>query len=211
MSVLSNQPPLADQLALAYEDLVAEIEATVAGTSVDVVVSDDDSAANAAKIGKPLKDLQAKIEKARKAEKDAFLKGGRAVDGFFAGIRAELDKLFAIIDGKINAYQQEKRRKALEAEKLQREAAVVFGGDKPEEAKPAETTRISAGDKVAVSGAVKWDYEITDVAALPRELLMPNDAAIKARVAGLKASCGDIEKASIPGVRIFERVTTAWR
>jgi hypothetical protein len=65
---------------------------------------------------------------------------------------------------------------------------------------------------VAISGGVRWDYEITDIDAVPRELLQINAAAVKARVAGLKATT-TIDKAAdaIPGLRIVERISTTFR
>lgn len=211
MTTLSNQPPLSEQLTLAYEDPILAIREALDATSENIAVIDDATAALAVEHGKPLKALQGKVEKARKAEKDYFVRAGREVDAFFASMRLKLDEVFASIDQKINAYQTAKRQAALEAERKEREAAEVFG-DKPAEApKPADTVRVEAASGTKVSGTVKWDFEIVDVAALPRSLLMPNLPAIKARADGLKAMGVKLQDAKIPGIRLFEKVQSSWR
>jgi len=71
-----------------------------------------------------VKDITAsinKIESARTAEKEPFLAGGRAVDGFFKIVTDSLDKTKRSVNGVITTYlhekaAQERRRLAAEAE-----------------------------------------------------------------------------------------------
>jgi len=203
---LSNNPPLADRLAVDYQSLADEIAAALHGLDTPSVTSDEDAAAIGA-IGKQLVALAAKAEKARKAEKDEYLRAGKQVDTFFGDMVASLNALVLAMRAAVGAYQTKKRQAAIEAERIEREAAKIFGGDAPEQVAPKETVRIVAPSGApAVSGTVKWAYEVTDFDAVPRELLMLNEDAVAAKIAGLKASMKDIGKASIPGLRLFEKV-----
>lgn len=205
---LSNNPPLADRLAIDYADLAEEIANSLWGLDTPSV-TDDNQAAAWGVIGKQLVALAAKVEKARKAEKDEYLRAGRDVDTFFGNMVAALDTFVLHARAAVGAYQTKKRQQALDAERREREAAKVFGGDTPEQAAPKETVRIVAPSGApAVSGTVKWDYEVVDFDLVPRDLTVVNDAAIKAKLALLKSTVKDIGKASVPGLRIFEKVQT---
>lgn len=211
MDALSNHPPVSAYLAINHENLKAEIASALAGLGEITIASDDDIVAAREKV-KPLKSLQGKVESIRKEEKQPFLDGERDVDDFFRALRVELDQAVTDITAKANAWQTKKREEAnrIAAAKARIAAAM---DEKPAAAPaPKETVRVTTlTGTVAASGTVKWDYEITDREALPRDLLMPNEAAIKARIAGLKAQGLKIEAASIPGVRIFEKIGTTWR
>lgn len=211
MDALTNHPPIAEYLALNHESLKAEIVKALAELGEVSIASDEDIVAARAKV-KPLQALQKRVESTRKEEKQPFLDGGQTVDGFFATLRVELDKMVSAITAKANAYQTEKREAARKLEAAKARIAQAVGEAAPTPVAPAITTRVTAPTgAVAASGSVKWDYAVEDASQLPRELLMPNEAAIKARVAGLKAMGGKIEDAKIPGVRIFEKIGTTWR
>jgi len=201
-----NAPPISERLSLEYSDMSEEISAALTGLDTPHVHSDEDAAAIGT-IGKQLVAIAAKAEKARKTEKDEYLQAGKQVDAFFGNMVADLNFFVLAARAAVGAYQTKKRQAALDAERIEREAAKVFGGDAPEQVAPKETVRIVAPSGApAVSGTVKWAYEVTDFDAVPRELLMLNEDAVAAKIAGLKASMKDIGKAAIPGLRLFEKV-----
>jgi hypothetical protein len=136
-----------------------------------------------------------------KREKAPYLEGGRVVDRFFKGIRVGLDAAVAAISDQVAAWQTKKLAEA--------RATAAFLDEAPP--KPAAMARVSDEGGAVISGSIRWDFEITDDAALPRELLQPNEAAIRAKIAGLKATSKSIEDAKIPGLRIFEKVQTVFR
>jgi hypothetical protein len=212
MDALSNFPPVGDRLAIDYEDLRDEITAALKATDSLIEINSDEDVLAARELVAPLKALQGKCVAAHKAEKQMYLDGGRAVDGYFKALRVHLDSVVALITEEAGAYQTRKLAIAREQAASEARTAAMLDERPPEPLKPAAATRVADNGAVAVSGAVRWDYEITDKAALPRELLQPNVAAIRARVAGLKATM-DITKAAgaIPGIRIVERISTTFR
>lgn len=210
MDALSNNPPLADQLAIDHEALRAEIAAALDGLAAPSIASDEDVVA-AREIVRPLRTLQATVETTRVAAKAPYLAAERDVDGFFATLRAGLDTLVAAITVKATAYQTQKREDAKKLEAARARIASAVGETAPAPLAPKETTRIATEAGVVASGSVSWDYEVTDKAALALDLLMENKAAIKAKIAGLKAQGGKIEDAKIPGLRLFEKIGTTWR
>lgn len=211
MDALSNHPPLADRLPIAHEALLTEIFTALDGLIAPTITSDEDVAA-AREVVKPLKALQAKVEATRKTEKAPILADGNTVEEFFSGIRVDLDKMVVAITANATTYQTLKREAALKLEAARARIAAAVGEQAPAPVAAKETTRVvAASGSVAASGRVTWDYEITAAADLPRELLMPNRDAIKAKIAGLKAQGLKIEEAKIEGLRIFEKVGTTWR
>lgn len=210
-ALASNHPPLSEHLSLTHEGLKAEIVKSLADLGEIAIASDADIVAAREKI-KPLKALQTKVEATRKEEKQPFLDGGDDVDAFFKAIRVELDKVVSNITTKANTYQIEKREAAKRLEAAKARIAAAMQEAPPAPVAAAATVRVTtATGAVAASGSVKWEHVVEDASQLPRDLLMPNEAAIKARRDGLKAQGIKIEDARIPGVRIFEKVGTSWR
>lgn len=211
MDALSNHPPLAERLDLQYDDLRSDIARALAAVETPTIASDEDALA-AAELAKPLRTLQKRIDEEFKAEKAYYLEGGRTVDSFFKKIRVELDAAVSAIAKVVNDFQEQKRAAQRAAEAEARKVAALFEEEAPKAVAPKDVVRVaSAATGVAVSGRIDWKFEITDASLLPRELLMPNEAAIKAKVAGLKATLSSIDDAKIPGVRIFEKVGTSFR
>jgi len=220
---LSNDPPLKDRLAIKYQDLASEIAGLLAGLKKLPVVSDDDAIA-VGKMAKPLVDVGKKVEKARKYEKDEYLRGSQAVDDFFKDLVAKVNAWVTAYTDDVSAYQQAKlaaQRKAEEERRRQeqerQEAAEVLDVELPTETRQprplSDRAAVRIGDvgSVAVSGRVPWDYVIEDANLLPRDLLMPNAAAIKAAIAGIKAWGKPVTDAKIPGIRIFEKAKATFR
>jgi hypothetical protein len=213
---LSNLPPVADRLALDYEDLRAEITAAISAvpdlTYNGEGIANDEAVLAAREAVMPLKALQGKVSAAFKAEKAPYLEGGRTVDEFFKSLRVWLDMMVSNITREAGEYQARKLAAARAQAAEDARTAAFLDEPVPEPPKPAAAARVSDNGAVAVSGAIKWDFEVVDLDAVPRELLQINTAAVKAKVAGLKA-VSSIDKAAgaIPGLRIVERISTTFR
>lgn len=210
-TTLSNRPPLADQLAIRHQDLVDEIALAIDGITVPDMSSDEDVAA-ARDIVKPLVALQNRCTDAYRREKDPVLEDGRTIEAFFESTRHALDTLVDGFKARANAWQTKKRQEAAQLEAAKRRIATAMAEPAPAPPPPKETVRVATASGIAASGRVTWDYEVVDVTALPRELLMPNKGAIKGAIAAIKARGTKIDDAAIPGLRIFEKVSgTTWR
>lgn len=229
-----NQPPLADRLKADHSDLLKR--ATEAGDLVPdqlrAIESDDEADAYTA-TAVTIKGVIADADKAFTPEKEPWLTGGRVVDDFFAfrkGLKAKADKVAVAINlwqnkklaeqRRAEAEAAEAARKAAEAENERlRKEAEIFDEEPPPVVQAALVPPVAAREAVRVvtstgakaSGSLKWDYEIVNAAELPRDLLIPNLPAIKARVDAMRANGTKLEAASLPGVRIFERIQTSIR
>jgi hypothetical protein len=214
--MLSNNPPLADRLAIDHEALAQQVADALALEALPPIFTDDDLVPYSER-AKALKAVAGAVEKARKAEKDQILKDGRTIDGFFANLAEPVKKAADAIVAAINAHQRrmlEEKRKAEEAARREAEErakaeATPFDDPAPAPApvvpiRAAEAARVVGfGGRVTATAQTVWKAEVIDPAAVPRQFLMVNEAAIKAAVAG-----GVRE---IPGVRIFEDVRTVVR
>ncbi|MGQ3299677.1 hypothetical protein [Reyranella sp.] len=226
-----NLPPLSERLAIDHADLAQKAADVLALEALPPIMVDEDLALYSER-AKALKDVAGAIEKARKTAKDQVNKDGRTIEDFFKGLAGPVTAAADAIVGEINARQlkrlQEQRKAEAEAaaarrqeEQKAKEAALALGqDDEPATAPPPppppvaakEVARVvSSAGRVTASATIKWAHEIVDASLLPRDLLMPNPAAIKARVEAFKANGTKIEEANIPGVRIYEDLKTAIR
>lgn len=229
-----NQPPLADRLAADYADLLKR--AAEAGELVPDqlrAITSDEEADAYTETAVSIKDVIADADKAFEPEKEPWLTGGRTVDTFFAfrkALKAKADKVVAALNtwqaGKLAA-QRKAEAEAAEAARLAaaaenerlRKEAEAFDEEPPPVVQAAwvpptaakEAVRVVTSTGAKAAGSLKWDYEIVKAEDLPRDLLVPNLPAIKARVDALKANGTKLEDASIAGIRIFERVQTSIR
>ena len=74
-----------------------------------------------------MRDAIARAEAARAAEKEPFLRGGQAVDGWFGNLKERLGKGMNVLQRRINDYQnrklaEERERRRLEQQQREREA-----------------------------------------------------------------------------------------
>jgi len=211
-----NAPPLAERLPIDHEGLAQLVTDALLLPVLPPIFLDDDLAAYSER-AKALKAVASDIEKARKAEKDQILKDGRTIDAFFKDMGAPVEKAANLVVSAINAHQrkmlEEKRaaeEEARNAEIRRRQAeATPFDDPEPTPApvvpiRAAEAARVvGSGGRVTATAQTVWKAEVVDPAAVPRQFLMVNEAAIKAAVAG--------GMREIPGVRIFEDVRTVVR
>lgn len=207
--MLTNSPPLSDRLSVQYEPLATEIAQSLHGLAEPVISDDADAlvigskAADLVKLGK-------KVEKARKAEKDEFLAAGKTVDRFFSDMVVVLNAMVAAMTEEVRKHQARKLSEQRAADEAARKEAALFDEPAPVTFAPKAAGRIGDGE-VKVAMRVDWKYEIVDSSKLARELLMPNDTAIKAAVAAAKAMGADMGDVIMPGVRLFEVVTPIYR
>jgi hypothetical protein len=211
-----NAPPLAERLEIDHETLAQQVADALALEALPPIFGDDDLVPYSER-AKALKAVAGAVEKSRKAEKDQILKDGRTIDGFFANLAEPVKKAADAIVAAINAHQRrmlEEKRKAEEAARREAEErakaeATPFDDPVPTPApvvpiRAAEAARVvGSGGRVTATAQTVWKAEVTDPAAVPRQFLMVNEAAIKAAVAG--------GMREIPGVRIFEDVRTVVR
>lgn len=229
-----NQPPLAERLAADHADLKkrADEAAELVPEELRAIASDEEADAYT-ETARTIKDLIADADKAFEPEKEPWRVGGKTVDDFFrfrSTLEAKAKKVVAAISTyqtaklvaqrKAEAEAAEAARKAAaaETERLRKEAE-AFDEEPPPVVQAAwvppvvakEAVRVVTSTGAKASGSLKWDYEITKADDLPRDLLIPNLPAIKARVDALKANGTKLEDAKIAGVRIFERINTSIR
>lgn len=229
-----NQPPLAERLAADHADLKkrANEAAELVPEQLRAITSDEEADAYT-ETARTIKDVIADADKAFTPEKEPWLTGGRVVDDFFGfrnGLKVKAKKVVDAIStyqtAKLAAQRRaeaeaaEAARKAAEAENERlRKEAEAFDEEPPPVVQAAWVPPVAAKEAVRVvtssgakaSGSLKWDYEIVKAEDLPRDLLIPNLPAIKARVDAMRANGTKLEDAKIAGVRIFERVQTAIR
>ena len=62
-----------------------------------------------------------------------------------------------------------------------------------------------------VSTRTTWDFEVTDIALLPRKFFQPSPTLIKDELATLKKLGKAISDINIPGLKVFEKVSTIIR
>lgn len=209
MDRFHNSPPLADRLAMDHADLVKQaIEAAALVPATIRPIETDEEAAAYTDTAADIKAVIKLADAAFKVEKQPWLDGGKAVDGFF-GFRATLTAAAGRCVEAINARQRlllaAKRKADADAAEKARLEAIAFDEPVPVAAPVVvrEAARVVSFSGAKASASVKWVHRVTDPDQVPRQYLMVNEAAIKAAVAG--------GARSIPGVTIYEDVRTAIR
>jgi flagellar biosynthesis GTPase FlhF len=130
-----------------------------------MTITADDQVEPFALVVRSLRDHSATIEAYRKSEKEPYLRGGQAVDGWFGKIAERLDKTMKVLHHRVNDYQQEKlARERHVREEAERKAR--------EEARAAEEAA-----KRARSEARKQELEVLAQLAKQRAELARDEAA----------------------------------
>lgn len=167
-------------------------------------------------------------EGARVGEKEPYLAGGRAVDGFFQNLAKPVTAVktsllrvrtaydMAVADRERKRRQEEAAKAAEEAARLARDAetarektqaavavAVAEDAHQATRVKPAELTRTRTDEGVVTSLRSEWRHEVIDPALVPREYCVPEDRLLRAAVKAATTKAGQC-LLEIPGVRIFE-------
>lgn len=164
-----------DRLALDYSEMAKSAALiTDEAESLPEEVSTEDDLRKFSDVVVRIRDLGARADSTRKAEKEPYLRGGQAVDGYFNGIIERLDKTVKMLTRRVNSYQQrklaeERERRRLEAEETaRRERAAAEAA--AEANRVAEEARLAADrarnpGKVAEKSAIATAAETAAGAA----------------------------------------------
>lgn len=165
----------------------------------------------------------------RVKEKEPYLAGGRAVDGFFTNLidavqktknallRVRTDYDVAVERAARLAREEQARRDREEADRIAAEAKtradaerVAVAESRAEESReaakvtPAELTRTRTDTGVVTSLRSEWVHEVTEAKKVPRKYCTPDDKLLRAAVKSAVTSDGACPL-EIPGVRIYEK------
>jgi hypothetical protein len=213
----------AELLAGNYEELLQrQKELLEAANRAPKVCEDDETAKKLTDFVGQMAACIAAAMKAHRVEKEPHLRAGQTVDEFFRDIRAPLLTFKQTFEGLIGGWQFRKqeaeRLAAIEAERLamaemERLAAAAETESDLEDAiaqedaaleaaaiaaaRPLERSRIH-GDLATGSLRIEYEYEIVDLARVPRSFMMLNESAVKRHIA---ARPQDGEPAPVPGLR----------
>lgn len=187
----------------------------------------------AGKIGdwaKQLGGLSSEIDGKRKAEKEAPLAAGKAIDAFFAAQIDQLDAIKRSVMAALTKFAQEKERKrreelaaqakreAEEAARLAAQAEVrqdesimndaLAAEQRAEDLKAAATTAPSAdlsrtrGDFGSVTSLrTTWGFEVDDLTKVPATYLLLNEQMVRAAIRTAPKKDG-VPQINIPGIRV---------
>lgn len=190
-----------------------------------------DNEADANKISEAIRQCTAFVKIAtetRVKEKEPYLAGGRAVDGFFANLIDAVDKTKKVLLSVRTSYdvavESEARRQREEAARIQREeadrqAAVARSAQQKDRAavaevvaqeaeeaalaKPAELTRTRTDTGVVTSLRREWRHRITDAKKVPKKFMAPDDGLIKAALKAAVKPDGTVDF-DYPGIEIYQ-------
>lgn len=168
-----NRRTLVDpkQLLLDYGELRDQAdELFKAAHALEAAPLSDDVAEKLTHLGKLVSTHLARIEEARKTEKEAYLDACRTVDGFFKGIAHHAEEAKAVVTRRLGDFiKAERERKAAE------------NWTKPEEEKAEVKTDYGV---TAFARKGKLVIQVVDLDKVPRQYLMLNEAAVRAAVKG---------------------------
>ena len=126
--MLSNNPPIADRLAVDHTDLLAQVDALAArANEAPRAIKNAEDQATVAHLVSDARALRSRVDKTRMAEKEPYLSGGRAVDGFFKAPIERTDRIGdafqRIADEHARQVAAEARRKAEDEARKARDEA----------------------------------------------------------------------------------------
>lgn len=228
-----NQPPraaaLQDELSARHLQLAARRDELLeAMKRAPEKVTDDETAGRVGDFIKQIMACHKNAEATRVAEKEPHLESCRVVDGWFKKITDPLASAKKAMEERLNKYlvakaeaarreaEEKARREREEAERLAAAAttdkqldvaiaheAAADAAAVTAQAKPAELSRTRGDFGAVASLRTTWDFEVTDISAVPAEFLMVNDVAVRGSIKG--------GRRVIPGIRIFEKQTAVVR
>lgn len=236
----SGDVPLAVQikenLAEKHGDVAAR-SAALAGM-IDRAPTSVDNEDDANKISEAIRQCTAFVKMAteiRIKEKEPYLEGGRAVDGYFQNLVVAVDKTktallrvrtdydVAVERAARLAREEEARRAREEADRIAAEARTradqeraAVAENRAEEAQeaakvtPAELTRTRTDTGVTTSLRSEWVHNVEDPRAVPRKYCVPDDKLIRAAVKSAVTKDNECPL-EIKGVRIFKKHTSQVR
>ncbi len=200
----------AERAAEASAQLLTEARHLTIETAEDIEAAAD--------LRRAIKRLSDQAEADRAQLKRPILDEGRRIDGAFKPVAADLEAATRIIDAAMRTYNNRERERARAEEIRRREEAererqtlaamaqiaveegmIETAEELTREAEHVPTPIITANIPKAegLSSAVLWRFEITDVALIPRQYVIPDERAIGGVVRALKGAT------NIPGIRVY--------
>lgn len=156
-----------------------------------------------------MRDAAARAEAARVAEKEPYLRGGQAVDGFFSSLKERLSKGMNVLQRRVDAYQQRKRdaererlrliaEQTAREERERREAAAKAAREAEEKRLAAERARLEQTRAAKGASASVAEQEAAAAAAAASTAAQEAEAA---RIDTLRPSA-DLVRERFEGGRV---------
>jgi hypothetical protein len=193
----SNEAPdyaqeITDRMARDY----AELEKSAADLLIEAralpeEVDDEATLKRFSDVVVRMRDTTGRAEGVRVAEKESFLRGGQAVDGFFNTIKARIEKGMGVLTKRVNAYQQRKLAEERERRRLEAEALVRFECAKREA--EARLVREAEEKRRAAERARKPEQVEAKSAAAVAAEQAASDATVAAQLAADRAEAAHID------------------
>jgi len=134
-SMIPTPRQVTDEMTMRFADLASDTDTALADAGgLPAKITNKDELGTVARSVTGLRELGKKAESTREAEKSPYLRAGQAVDAFFKEIITRIDKTSAMLNRRVNDYQQEQ----LAAERRKREE------EARETARIAEEARLKA-------------------------------------------------------------------
>lgn len=157
-----NKPPvdydaLSERLTETHRDLMKRTTALAeAFQRVPQEATDEETVERMADFVKQCQAHVKNCDKARVAEKEPYLEGGRRVDGFFKNLSTQIDTIKGKVGARITAYQ----RKVAEEERKRREAEAKAAAEAAKQAAIEAANREAAMQKDEdIEGAIQAEAE----------------------------------------------------
>ncbi len=192
----SNEAPdyaqtITEQMRRDYAELEkSAADALEQARGLPETVDDEPALRQFADIVVRMRDTFNRADAARVSEKEPFLRGGQAVDGFFNTLKGRLEKGMAVLTKRVNVYQQRKLAEERERRRIEAEAAARAAREAQEAearlAREAEERRLSA------ERARKPEHVETKSAAAVAAEQAASDATVEANLAADKAEAAHI-------------------
>lgn len=157
-----------------------------------------------------LGEVKAKAKALEAREKEITRPMREALDSvraLFKPARVALSTIEAEIKSRIAAFVAREDERNREAARLAADAIAAGDAEAAGEALAAVHSAGNLADQ-GVSLRGRWAFEVTDEAAVPRELCSPDPRLIKALISDLGDEAGAFE---IPGVRVYRETSVAYR
>lgn len=184
LNLPGDQQAIRENLDEKYRDLVTRAKALLRGVAdLPLTISDEPQAKHLTDAKAQLTSFAKTIEDYRRQEKQPYLDGSRAVDGWFGGAAEEVSRAVAKLRDLLGAYQRrkeeaERKRRLEDAERLRAEAEIRERAAREKEAAMRDAEGLA--DALAAQGHA--DKAKAEAAAAARAAEAP--AAELARVRG---------------------------
>lgn len=215
---------LSAELAEVNIDVIQRAD-ELAGGAERCVVNDDDTAGRATLLVKQIIEATKSATDRQQTAKKPYQELATTAFDFFKPPLLKLAEAKHKTLAKLDGYRREQARIAAAAEAEARKAAEAVAAAAAKSIDDAIEAEQRALDAAAVAVAARpaeirsafghlagarkdWKHRVTDIALVPRHLLMINESAVKAHI---KARPKDQPPAALPGIEFYEIETTVVR